>query len=329
MTRQRIVIIGGVACGPKAASRARRLDPKADITILEQGTALSYAGCGMPYYIKGAIAEMSQLMSTPVGVPRNAAFFRQMKGINVLTRTRVTAVDRNRKVVTTVNLDTGEQAELPYDKLVLATGGYSITPPIPGIGLDGVFGLREPRHASAIRDAALSGRIKRAVIIGGGGLIGLEMSEALRSRKVEVSVVKKKPYILPNLLDADTAAYLTKYLTQQHLNIFTDEEVLRLEGTLGTVDRVITRNRELSADMVLVSLGVRPRADLGVACGLELGPHGGILVNERLQTRDPDIYAGGDCVENQNLLTGELVYVPLGTTANKHGWVIGTNLAGG
>jgi len=327
-TKQRIVIIGGVACGPKAAARARRIDPDAEITIIEQGSVLSYAGCGMPYYIKGNIAEMHELMSTPVGVPRNADFFRDVKGVNVYTSTEVVDVDHNKKIVRSVNLETGKHMEIFYDKLVLATGSYSVKPKIHGIDMDYVFGLREPRHASAIRDAINSGKVKRVVIVG-GGLIGLEMSEALAAQGMEVSLVEKMPYILPNLLDKEMSALLTRHLVEKGVNVYTGEELVSIEGVLGEVKEVVTKSQKLPADMVLISLGVRPRVELADQIGLKIGPHGGILVNERMETSLPGIYAGGDCVENKHLITGDWAYVPLGSTANKHGRVIGTNLAGG
>jgi NADPH-dependent 2,4-dienoyl-CoA reductase/sulfur reductase-like enzyme/rhodanese-related sulfurtransferase len=327
-TKQRIVIIGGVACGPKAAARARRLDPDAEITIIEQGSVLSYAGCGMPYYIKGSIGEMHELMSTPVGVPRNADFFRDVKGVNVYTGTEVVDVNHNKKVVRCVNLETGKHMEFLYDKLVLATGSYSLKPKIHGIDMDYVFGLREPRHASAIRDAVTSGKVKQVVIVG-GGLIGLEMSEALAAQGMEVSLVEKMPFILPNLLDEEMSAFLTRHLLEKGINVYTGEELVSIEGVLGEVKHVLTKSHKLPADMVLISLGVRPRVELAEQTGLDIGPHGGILVNEKMETSLPGIYAGGDCVECKHLITGQWAYVPLGSTANKHGRVIGTNLVGG
>ncbi|MGD8587552.1 MAG: FAD-dependent oxidoreductase [Chromatiales bacterium] len=328
MSSNNIVIIGGVACGPKAAARAKRLDPQANITIIEQGSALSYAGCGMPYYISGRVPELRELMSTPIGVPRSVPYFRDVKGIQVFSRRQVISVQRDVKTVQSVDLDTGEKHEQPYDKLVLATGGYSVMPPIPGIRLDRVFGLREPRHASAIRDAVLSGSVTKVVIIG-GGFIGLEMSEALAAHDVHVTLVERQPRILPNLLDEDSAAFLCKHLQDKGVEVHVDESVERIHGDMGAVTSVTTTRREIEADMVLVSLGVRPRSDLAREMGLALGKHGGILVNEHLQTSDPDIYAGGDCVLNKNLLTGDWSYAPLGSVANKHGRVIGTNLVGG
>lgn len=325
---KKIVIIGGVACGCKAAARARRLDPQSDITIVEQGDSLSYAGCGMPYYIQGRVAEMRDLMCTPVGVPRNPDFFRAVKGIRALVNTRAVTVDRKKKTVEVIHLNNGQHEILPYDKLVLATGAYSVMPRIEGIGLDYVFGLREPRQASAIRDAISGGSIKTAVIVG-GGLIGLEMSEALRERGLAVTVVEMMPHILPGLLDDDIALHVEKHLRDKGVKIVTGERVTALKGDAGRVAEVVTDKQTLPAQMVLVSVGVRPHAQLAVDAGLAIGPHGGIIVDECMRTSDADIYAGGDSVESRHVLTGDYAYVPLGSTANKHGRVIGTNLAGG
>lgn len=325
---KKIVIIGGVACGCKAAARARRLDPTSDITIVEQGDSLSYAGCGMPYYIQGRVAEMRDLMSTPIGVPRNPDFFGAVKGIRALVNTRAIKIDRSARTVSVVHLDTSQQETLPYDKLVLATGAYSFMPRIDGIGLDYVFGLREPRQASAIRDAISGGSITTAVIVG-GGLIGLEMSEALKERGLAVTVVEMMPHVLPGLLDDDMALHVEKHLRENGVNVVTGERVTALKGYGGRVAEVVTDKRSIPAELVLVSVGVRPSAQLAVDAGLAIGPHGAIVVDEHMRTSDPDIYAGGDSVESRHLLTGEWVYVPLGSTANKHGRVIGTNLAGG
>lgn len=324
----KIVIIGGVACGCKAAARARRLDPQADITIVEQGSVLSYAGCGLPYYIQGKINELRDLTSTPVGVPRNPNFFRSVKGIRALLNTRATHIDRAAKTVEIVQLDTGAKETLPYDKLVLAMGGRSVMLPIEGTRLDYVFMLRELRNASAIRDAVTAGNIEKVVIVG-GGLIGLEMSEALHSRGLDVTVVELLPHVLLGLLDVEMAVLLEEYLTGQGIHLVLGEKVVALQGDSGSVERVVTDQRTLEAQMVLIAVGVRPNAQLAIDAGIEIGPHGGIMVNDRMQTSDPDIYAGGDCVESQHLITGDLTYVPLGSTANKHGRVIGTNLAGG
>ena len=324
----KIVVIGGVACGCKAAARARRLDPQAEITIVEQGSVLSYAGCGLPYYIQGKVNELRDLTSTPVGVPRNPNFFRTVKGIRALLNTRAARIDRTAKTVEVIQLDTGVRETLPYDQLVLAMGGRSVVPPIEGTRLDYVFSLRELRNASAIRDALAAGHIHKAVIVG-GGLIGLEMSEALRTRGLDVTVVELLPHILLGQLDTEIAVLLEQYLTGQGIHLVLGEKVVALQGDSGSVERVVTDKRTLEAQLVLIAVGVRPNAQLAVDAGLEIGPHGGIVVDEHMRTSAPDIYAGGDCVESRNLVTGDWVYVPLGSTANKHGRVIGNNLAGG
>jgi NADPH-dependent 2,4-dienoyl-CoA reductase/sulfur reductase-like enzyme/rhodanese-related sulfurtransferase len=324
---RRIVVIGGVACGCKAAARARRLDSQAEITIVEQGSVLSYAGCGLPYYIQGKINELRELTSTPVGVPRNPNFFRSVKGIHALLNTRATRIDRDAKTVDVVHLDTGQRDSLPYDQLVIATGGHSAMLPIEGIRLDYVFGLRELRNAAAIRDALASECIEKAVIVG-GGLIGLEMAEALRTRGVGVAVIELQPHVLLGLLDADMAMLLESYLMEQGIQLLCGEKVLRLEGDSGTVERVVTDCQTVAAQMALIAIGVRPNSQLAADAGLETGPHGAIVVDDHMRTSDPDIYAGGDCVESRNLITGDWAYAPLGSTANKHGRVIGDNLAG-
>ena len=326
---QKVVIIGGVAAGPKAAARLRRLDPEAEITIVERGRFVSYAGCGTAYYIKGDISEVSELYCTPVGTPRDAVFFRKVKDIRVLTRTLASHIDRERKVVSVVNLDTSERQELPYDKLVLATGGTPFIPPFPNADLNRVFSLRGPEDATAIRDALNTGQIKKAVIVG-AGLIGVEMCEALGARGVDVSVVEMFPHVLPGLLDMETAVFLTRHMQSKGVKVYTGEKVVGLEGDhLGNVKKVVTEKRSIDADMVIMAVGVRPNDQLAREAGLEVHPKGGIIVNEHMQTSDPDIYAGGDCVLCVHRLTGQQVYVPLGSTANKHGRVIGTNLAGG
>jgi NADPH-dependent 2,4-dienoyl-CoA reductase/sulfur reductase-like enzyme/rhodanese-related sulfurtransferase len=328
MSKQ-VVVIGGVAAGPKAAARFRRLDPTAEITIVEQGDLVSYAGCGTPYYIKGEIHEFSELIETPVGTPRDAVFFRNVKDIAVRTRTLAESIDRAHKTVTLVDLETSARETLPYDHLVLATGGTPVRPPIPGIDLEHVYTLRSPHDGRAIRDAIEAGGIERAVIVG-AGLIGLEMCEALAMRGLDVTVVEMFPHVLPGLLDVETATFVGRHAKAQGIELVLGEKVVALEGNAqGRVSCVVTEGRRVDADLVIVSVGVRPNDQLARDAGLDVHPRGGILVNERMQTSDPDIYAAGDCVLCSHMVSGETVYVPLGSTANKQGRVIGTNLAGG
>jgi NADPH-dependent 2,4-dienoyl-CoA reductase/sulfur reductase-like enzyme/rhodanese-related sulfurtransferase len=324
----KVVIIGGVAAGPKAAARLRRLNPDAEITIIERGKVLSYAGCGMPYFVSGDVPEWKKLNDTPAGVIRDGIFFQNVKGIKVLDRTLAQSIDRKNKTVTTVQVETGEQQTLLYDKLVLATGGSPINLPVEGTNLNNVFRLWQAEDALAMNKILSSGGLKNAVIIG-GGLIGVEMTEALAKRGLHVTVVEMLGHILPGLLDSETAAFLTRYLRSQKVDILCGQRVTRLQGDdQGNVKKIITTKGEIPADIALISIGVRPNSKLAQDAGLQVGKSGDIVVNEYLQTDDPDIYAGGDCIFNRHLLTRKPVYAPMGSTANKHGRVIANNIMG-
>jgi NADPH-dependent 2,4-dienoyl-CoA reductase/sulfur reductase-like enzyme/rhodanese-related sulfurtransferase len=324
----RIVVIGGVATGPKAASRARRRDPDAEITILEKGEALSYAGCGTPYYIAGKIRDYKELMMTPAEVVRDTAFFKNVKAIRVCNRTMADRIDRKGKTVEAVNLDTGERQSFPYDQLVLATGSLPLRPSLPGIDLKGVHVLSSLDDAIAIR-RELDAGCKRTVIVG-AGLIGMEVAEAFADRGARITIVELKDQVLPALLDPEIAALAAKHLAAKGVTVRTGVAVQAFRGDdRGRVDTVVTNQGDLPAELVLVAVGVRPNASLAREAGLAVGPWGGIVVDEFLRTSDPDIYAGGDCVENRHLLTGDPCYVPMGSTANKHGRVIGDNVTGG
>jgi NADPH-dependent 2,4-dienoyl-CoA reductase/sulfur reductase-like enzyme/rhodanese-related sulfurtransferase len=324
----KVVIIGGVATGPKAAARLRRLNPRAEITIVEQGKIISYAGCGMPYFVGGDVDSFQGLNTTTAGIMRDKAFFLNVKNVGVLDRTVARSIDRKNRNVDMVHEDTGEKATLAYDKLILATGGQPIPFPVEGANLKRVFRLWRPEDAIAIRQLVTAEELKTAVIVG-GGLIGLEMAEALTRWGLHVTVVEMLPHILPGLLDEEGAAYLTRYLRSEEVDILTGVRVTRFAGDdEGVVTGVIAAEKEIPSDLVLIATGVRPNATLAKDAGLEIGKTGGIAVNEYLETSDPDIYAGGDCVESIHLITGDKVYVPLGSTANKHGRVIANNIMG-
>ena len=324
----RILIIGGVALGPKAASRARRLDPDAEITLVERGDLFSYAGCGMPFYIEGSIDDVSSLLCTSQGVMRDEEYFVKTKGIRVLGRTEALRIDRERKTVTVRDLRDGGVRELPYDKLVLGVGAKPIVPRMEGIDLGGVYRLYSPRDAQAIRSELDSG--VRSVAIIGGGLIGMEVCGAFVSRGCRVDVFEMMDRLVPALLDEELSLLLENYLRERGVGIHTGSPVKGFRGEGGRVTTVITSDGgEHEAEMVIVAIGVRPNTELAREAGLEIGATGAIAVNELLQTSDPDIYAGGDCVENTCILTGRKVYAPMGSTANKHGRVIGDNVTGG
>jgi NADPH-dependent 2,4-dienoyl-CoA reductase/sulfur reductase-like enzyme/rhodanese-related sulfurtransferase len=330
---KRIVIIGGVACGPKAAARARRLDPDAQITIIEKGELLSYAGCGIPYFLSGDVKDANGLMETPIGIVRDTAFFRNVKDITVLNRTRAESIDRKSKIVHAVNIVDGSHQEIPYDKLVLATGGQPLLPDIPGRdSVNNVFTLCSQaciEDAVKINQALSDGKLKKAVVIG-GGLIGMEITESLVRRGLSVTIIEMMDRVLPGLFDAEMSVYLTRHLTQNGVSVMTNTTVTRITGdNRGNVVSVATDKGEIPADFVLVAVGVKPNAQLARDSGLEIGQLGGIIVDEEMKTSDPDVYAGGDCVEQMGLVHGKRVAIPMGSTANKHGRVIGTNAAGG
>ena len=325
----RIVIIGGVATGPKAASRARRRDPNAEITIIEKGNLLSYAGCGMPYFIVGDVKNCDELMCTPAGVVRNSTFFQNVKDIKAYTKTLAQAIDREKKEVKVIDLLSNEIRTIPYDKLVIATGSTHFRPPIEGSELNRIYTLGHPDEAIAIQQCANLEDVK-SVAVFGGGLIGMEVTEAFVRLGLEVTVVEMIDRLLPKLLDAEISAYLAKYLRSQGIKLRLSEKAIKLEGDENNnVRKVITDKSEIDADMIVTAIGVRPNVELAKNAGLKIGETGAIWVDEYLRTSDPDIYAGGDCVENTHLVTGKKVYVPLGSTANKHGRIIGDNVTGG
>ena len=327
-TAKKIVIIGGVACGMKAASRLRRRDPQADITVIEKGEYLSYAACGLPFFLSGMVQDTNKLMDTPVGVVRDTLFFKNVKGITALTRTEARAIDLQRKVVETVDLATGAAAKIAYDSLVIATGATPFVPPVDGADIKGIFTLATIHDGLAVKKYIAQQAVKKAVIIG-GGLIGLETAEALCRLGCTVTIVEKLDRLLPVMLDTDIALLLARYLAAKGVQILTEESVERFEGDQnGFLAAVITRKQKLTADLAVIAAGVRPNTELARAAGLEIGLTGAIKVDSHLRTSDPAIYAGGDCVENINCLTGRGVFAPMGSTANKHGRIIADNIAG-
>jgi NADPH-dependent 2,4-dienoyl-CoA reductase/sulfur reductase-like enzyme/rhodanese-related sulfurtransferase len=319
----RIVVIGGTACGTKAAARARRCDPSARITIIEQKDNLSTATCGLPYYVANVIKKESDL------VARQNDYFRDVMDMEVLTGTHALAVHPKAHTVEIINQRTERRSAIEYDKLVIATGAAPITPNWEGRDLAGIFTLSTIPDATAIRNY-LDTLKNREVVIVGAGLIGLEMAEAFSARGVKVTVLEALDWPLPALLDAEMAAQVEKHLRAKGVTVRCGQ---RVTGFLGDKDKrvrkVVCGDAELEAVMVLLSLGVRPNVALAKDAGLNIGVTGGLSVNERLQTSDPDIYAGGDCVEVVNIITAQKMFVPLGSTANKHGRIIGTNVTGG
>jgi NADPH-dependent 2,4-dienoyl-CoA reductase/sulfur reductase-like enzyme/rhodanese-related sulfurtransferase len=324
---KKIVVIGGVAAGPKAASRARRLDPGAAITIIEKDEILSYAGCGLPYYVSGVVEDREQLIATSLGVVRDPAFFAQVKGIKVLNRTLATGIDRQAKEVEVHHLDTDETRRLPYDKLVIATGAETVEPPIPGKDLTNVLRLKRLEDADLIRERLSKDTCSQVVIVG-GGLIGIEMAEAVTQCGLAVTMVEMLPQVLP-MLDIDMALLVEKHLRDMGVKVMTSARVERFEGDeQGRLKSVVTTKGNIAAPLALLSIGLRPNVELARQAKLLIGPSGGILVNQYMQTSDPSIYAAGDCAEKQCIVRGTSCFLPLGSVANREGRVAGSNAAG-
>ncbi|MFZ7127570.1 MAG: FAD-dependent oxidoreductase [Desulfobacterales bacterium] len=322
----RVIVVGGVACGPKTAARLRRLMPSADITLVERGKLVSYGSCGLPYYVEGTFTNIKALTETPAGLLRTPEFFDATKGFRVRIGTEAIRIDREKKLLRVRDLDTKVEEDLPYDKLVLATGGSPFRPPIPGIDLENVWFMTHPDEAEGLVRSVQSQGLRKAVLVG-AGFIGIEMAEALISRGLDVTVVEMADQILPGILDPDIARFAQIHLEDNDVVLALGERVTALEGE-GKVSAVVTNAGKIETDLVVIGVGTRPNTQLAQEAGLLC--RNGIVVNEYGQTTDPDIYAGGDCVVNSyvNHLVGEPLYVPLGSTANKHGRVIANHIAG-
>ena len=325
---QNVVIIGAVALGPKAACRFKRLEPESKVTMLDQSDLISYGGCGIPYFVSGDLSDPGQLQSTSFHMIRDEKFFRDAKNIDVLTNVRALSIDRSRKTVLAQNVLDGKEQTLPYDKLVLATGSRPKRLPVPGAELEGVFTVSDLNEAVAIKRRVAEGKVEKAVIIGAGA-IGLEMAEALADLwGIDTSVIEVEDQILPGIVSANMARMGQHHLAENGVSIYLGEQVVRLEGD-GRVQKIVTDKRALDADLVIMAVGVTPNSDLAKDAGLETSPDGAIVVNQRMETSDRDIYAGGDCVSVTDIVTGKPAYFPSGSLANREGRVIGTNLAGG
>ncbi len=327
----KVVIVGGVAAGPKAASRIIRMNSDAEVTIVEKGMFLSYAGCGLPYYISGEVKEQSQLMETPAGVVRDATFFLNVKNLQVRNRTEVLEIDRSNKRVLVKARDSGSESWIEYDKLVLATGANPVIPPVPGVDKSNVFTLHGVHDAEGIKTILAEHKAKDVVIVG-GGLIGVEATEALATHGCRVTVVEMLPQIL-NILDPEIARLVEQHMEANGVRVLTGSRVTALECRGESDDRithVCTDKGDIQADMVILAVGVRPETTLARQSGLALGDRtGAIRVDDHMRTSDPDIYAAGDCVECVDRITGLPCYTPLGSTANKQGRVVAINICGG
>ena len=321
------VIIGAVAVGSKAACRFKRLKPDANVTLIDADEYISYGGCGIPYYISGDVSDENQLRSTSFHMVRDEKFFKEDKGVDAMPGTRALKIDRENKTVRIRKKD-GTEADMAYDKLVLGTGTRPKKLNISGLGLKNIYRVGNLHDAMQIKEMIVSGQAEKAVVIG-GGFIGLEMAEALSDMwEIETSVVEYCDQIMPGFVSGNLARMAQNRMEENGITFYLSESVEAIEGE-EKVEAVKTDKRTIEADLVVMAVGIEPNTDLAKDAGLEVSPQGFLVVNDRLETSDPDIYAGGDCVQIPHLITGKPGFFPLGSMANREGRVIGTNMAGG
>lgn len=317
----KIAIIGAVAAGTSAAAKARRTDKDAEIVIFEKGRDISYAGCGLPYYISGVTPSRYNV------VMNTAQDFKEKYNVDVLLEHEVTKINSENKSLIYKNLKNGETGEYEFDKLIIATGALPIKPPFEGLNLDNIFTLRSVESADKIKDAVKRDDVNQAVIIG-AGLIGLEMAESFSELGMEVTVVELQNQVLPPF-SKEMAGIVEEHLKEKGVNLILDDGVDHFEGE-EEVEKVVTGSgKEIEADLALLSIGIKANSKLAEAAGVEVGETGAIKVNEKLETNLKDIYAAGDCAETTDLLRNKDIWLPLGSTANKQGRTAGENVAGG
>ena len=317
----KVLIVGGVAGGATAAARIRRLDETAEITVFERSGYISYANCGLPYYIGGVITDPEELtLQTP------ESFFSRFR-INMKVHHEVTAIHPNQKTISVRNLETGEEFEESYDKLLLSPGAKPTQPRLPGVGIKKVFTLRTVEDTFHIKEYINKNQPKSAVLAG-GGFIGLELAENLKELGIDVTIVQR-PKQLMNPFDADMASFIHSEMRKHGVKLALGHTVEGFEEKDGGIDILLKDEMPLHADMVVLAIGVTPDTHLAKEAGLELGIKGSIVVNDRMETSVPDIYAAGDAVQVKHYVTGQEALISLAGPANKQGRIIADNICGG
>ncbi len=331
-TKSDVVVVGGVAAGPKTAATLMRRNPKLKVTLFQKEPRMSYATCGMPYFASGDVNSFEELTLTPYGIPRSPEFFKKAKGFTAVPGVEITGINRERKVVTGRYVGSGETFEHGYGTLVLATGATPMEPRFPVAESPKIRSFTRPDDAIHFRQQAQTGGVGEAVILG-GGFIGCELAEATAGLwGIQSTLIECEKQLLPYALDPEMARLVRVEMERQGIEVMTGSMVKSI--SLQDEDRVLTEvvtpseTKTIESDYVFLSIGVKPEVQLAVACGLEMGTTGGIKVDECLRTSDPDIYAGGDCIESIHQLTGRELYLPLGSLANRHGRVIAENIVG-
>ena len=315
----KVLIIGGVAAGTKAAAKLKREDYNAEVTIITMGKDISYAGCGLPYYVGDVIHEKGQLI---VNTPES---FEKLTGVHVITETEAVKVNRGDKTVEAVHTETGEKTLYSYDKLVIATGASPIKPPMEGLDLEGIYFMRTPQDAISLRERIEKKDVKRAVVVG-GGFIGLEVAENLAEQGIRVSVIDLAEHVLPGF-DPEMAEYVENHLADQGIMTFTGTKLEGFTGE-GKLEKVKTSRKAMKADIAVLSIGIRANTGFLEGSGIELMPNRTVKVNEFMQTNDEDIYAAGDCAMVINRITGQPAWSPMGSSANMEGRLLAGNIVG-
>lgn len=316
----KVIIVGGVAGGATSAARLRRLDENAEIIMIERSGYVSYANCGLPYYIGGTITDRSKLtLQTPQS-------FRNRFDIDARVRQEVVAIDRTTRTVTVRRLDDGTEYVEGYDKLILSPGARPVTPDLPGIDAERLFTLRTVEDTYAVADFIDREQPRRATVVG-AGFIGLEMAENLRERGLEVTVVQRGEHVMP-VFDADMASLLHNHLREHGVGLLLKADVTGFDETSDVIFTTLADGRVLESDLVMLSIGVAPESTLARESGIELGTRGSIKVDATMRTSDPDIYAVGDAVEITNVVTGSPALIALAGPANKQGRIAADNICG-
>ncbi len=320
--KERILIIGGVAGGASCAARSRRLNEEAEIIVFEKGAFVSFANCGLPYYVGDVIEEEKNLL---VATPE---LFQKRFNIEVKLRHEVLRIDKTAKILKVKDLNSGQEYEEAYDKLVIATGANAIRPPLPGIDNQGIFTVRTIPESRQIKQWLTGASVKKACVVG-GGFIGLEITENLINRGIEVTLIDKGPQLLAPL-DAEMTAELESRLVKQGVKILLEEGVQEFKKSSGESALIVSTDtgKSIEADLVILGVGVKPNSALAKEAGLTVGPTGGIVVSPQMQTSDPHIWAVGDVTENANFVTGERGVVALAGPANRQGRIAADNIAG-
>ncbi|PIO97578.1 FAD-dependent oxidoreductase [Pleomorphomonas carboxyditropha] len=314
----KIIIIGGVAGGATAAARLRRSDEQAEIVLIERGPYISFANCGLPYHISGAIAERGKLLVT------TEAGFTARYAIDVRSRTEALSIDRAHKTVTLRNLDSGEETVESYDRLLLSPGAEVLKPPIPGIGSPRIFTLRNIPDLDRIMASLGENKPRRAVVIG-GGFIGLEVAENFHDRGLFTTVVEGASHILPPF-DDEMAAIAHAHMREKQVELYLGDKVDHFEDRADHTIVFLASGKRIQADIIILSIGVRPEVKLARDAGLELGAIGGIKVDEHLRTSDPAIFAVGDAIEVVNKVSGKTALIPLAGPANRQARIVADNM---